>query len=287
MSRHTLEHSLKHWAEGLRLHPGEKPDLAARDPGARPEDLPHKEDAIALIDAAIARIVRQQYLLYADAGQSLLIVLQGLDAAGKDGTIQHVMSGMNPQGVRVAAFKQPTPQEAAHDFLWRAHRAAPGHGEVAIFNRSHYEDVLVTRVHELVPEKTWRARYELIRQFEALLAANGTAVLKFFLHIGAQEQLDRFRDRLEDPDRQWKISETDYTERKFWPAYLSAYEDALAATSTASAPWYVIPSNHKWVRNLAVAEIIAARLEVMHLKTPSVRVDLADIRRRYHEAKTA
>ena len=285
MGKHDPDDRLARWADDLRLAPCAQPDLTARDPAARPDGLTHKDDAAPPTGDAIDRIIRRQYLLYADAGQSLLIVLQGLDAAGKDGTIRHVMSGMNPQGVHVAAFKQPTSTEAAHDFLWRAHRAAPGRGQVAIFNRSHYEDVLVTRVHGTIPESVWRARYDQINRFEELLATNGTAILKFFLHISPEEQLDRFRERLEDPARQWKISETDYTERQFWPAYMRAYEDALAATSTAVAPWYVIPSDHKWVRNLAVAEIIAARLERMDLKTPPVRVDLADIRRRYHTAR--
>lgn len=285
MGKHDPDDRLARWADDLRLAPCAQPDLTARDPAARPDGLTHKDDAAPPTGDAIDRIIRRQYLLYADAGQSLLIVLQGLDAAGKDGTIRHVMSGMNPQGVHVAAFKQPTSTEAAHDFLWRAHRAAPGRGQVAIFNRSHYEDVLVTRVHGTIPESVWRARYDQINRFEELLATNGTAILKFFLHISPEEQLDRFRERLEDPARQWKISETDYTERQFWPAYMRAYEDALAATSTAVAPWYVIPSDHKWVRNLAVAEIIAARLERMDLKTPPVRVDLADIRRRYHAAR--
>ncbi|OHV78509.1 polyphosphate kinase 2 [Ensifer sp. LCM 4579] len=266
------------------LSPGEAPKLARRDPA---DIFPHVShaDAREAAEAAVAELDRLQYLLFADRGRSLLIVLQGLDAAGKDGTIRHVFSGMNPQGVRVAAFKQPTPEEAAHDFLWRAHRVAPARGEVVIFNRSHYEDVLVVRVHDLVPEPVWRTRYDAINAFEAGLAANGTRILKFFLHISPEEQLARFAARLEDPARRWKISESDYTERLLWDRYLEAYEDALWRTGTEAAPWYVIPSDHKWYRNLAVAQIIAAALREMDLSVPPVTVDLDDIRQRYHAAK--
>ncbi|MDD3800447.1 MAG: hypothetical protein PHE36_14855, partial [Novosphingobium sp.] len=180
-----MHKKLDHWFEKLQVAPGDAAHLKRRKAAAKPPGLSRKEVADAT-DTAIADVDRLQYLLYADAGSSLLVVLQGLDAAGKDGTIRHVMTGMNPQGVKVAAFKQPTPQEAAHDFLWRVHRAAPGRGEVAIFNRSHYEDVLVTRVHELVPEDVWRARYDQINAFEAQIMANGTRILKFFLHISPE-----------------------------------------------------------------------------------------------------
>jgi len=274
------------WLEALCVVPGEPASLGKRNPGSKPPGLSRKT-ATDETQAAIADIDRLQYLLYADAGSSLLIVLQGLDAAGKDGTIRHVMSGMNPQGVKVAAFKQPTPQEAAHDFLWRVHRHAPGKGEVGIFNRSHYEDVLVTRVHELVPETVWRPRYQQINAFEAQLVSNGTRILKFFLHISPEEQLDRFAQRLNDPARQWKISEADYTERTFWKHYVAAYEDSIGRTSTDVAAWYVIPADHKWVRNFAVSRIIANTLDAMGLRTPPTRVDLEDIRRRYHKAVEA
>lgn len=268
----------------FRLDPGEAPDLAARDAAERERHLTHDEGA-AEREKVLAELDRLQYLLYADHGQSLLIVLQGLDAAGKDGTIRHVFSGMNPQGVRVAAFKQPTPEEAAHDFLWRAHKAAPARGEVVIFNRSHYEDVLVVRVHDLVPEAVWRARYDEINAFEEMLVANGTRILKFFLHISPEEQLARFAERLDTPAKRWKISESDYTERLLWDRYTDAYEEALRRTSTETAPWYIIPSDHKWFRNLAVARIIAAALAEMNPGTPQVSVDIEDIRRRYHAAK--
>jgi PPK2 family polyphosphate:nucleotide phosphotransferase len=263
------------------VKPGTRPRLRELNPAATGEHISHAEANHDIADC-IKRLAQLQYLLFADGEQSLLIVLQGLDAAGKDGTIRHVFTGMNPQGTRVAAFKQPTQTEAAHDFLWRAHKVVPAKGEVVIFNRSHYEDVLVTRVHNLVPEPVWRARYDMINNFETMLTAAGTRILKFFLHISPDEQLDRFRQRLKDPERQWKISESDYTEREHWDAYLDAYEEALKRTSTDLAPWYVIPSDHKWYRNFAVAETITGTLESMNLHTPPVRVDLADIQRRFH-----
>ncbi|HTV82162.1 MAG TPA: polyphosphate kinase 2 family protein [Acidobacteriaceae bacterium] len=223
--------------------------------------------------------------LYSERQRSVLICLQALDTGGKDGTINHVLGAMNPQGCRVAPFRQPSPEEAAHDFLWRAHRAAPARGEVVIFNRSHYEDVLVVRVHDLVPKKVWKGRYELINDFEKLLVEHGTVVLKFYLHISKDEQLRRFRDRLDDPAKRWKISEADYKEREFWKDYTSAYEEALSRCSTESAPWFVIPANHKWFRNLAVARIVVEHLEALRMKYPKPTVDIEHIRREYHQAR--
>ena len=274
------------FANRYRVKPGEPVRLDAIDPSEKGPPKSHKA-AQPQMEDCLARLEAQQYLLFANGGPSLLVVLQGLDAAGKDGTIRHVFTGMNPQGTRVASFKVPTPEEAAHDFLWRAHRAAPRRGEVVIFNRSHYEDVLVVRVHDLVPPEVWRERYALINAFEAMLAANGTRILKFYLHIGPDEQLDRFRKRLSDKARQWKISEADYTERKLWDRYREAYEEALERTSTANAPWFVIPADHKWWRNLAVAEIMAEAMEDLGLKPPAPSVDLADIKRRFHAASRA
>jgi PPK2 family polyphosphate:nucleotide phosphotransferase len=247
----------------------------------------HESRETALKETAneVERIARLQYLLYADASQSLLIVLQGLDAAGKDGTVRHLFSEMNPQGIFVASFKEPSKEELAHDFLWRVHLRAPADGQVAVFNRSHYEDILVVRVHKLVPRSVWSGRYDLINSFEAMLSEHRTRILKFYLHISAKEQLARFKQRLDDPARQWKISESDYTEREFWPKYMEAYEDAIARTSTKHAPWYVIPSNHKWFRNLAISRIVADTIDEMGLKLPAARVDLANIRRKYHAAK--
>jgi PPK2 family polyphosphate:nucleotide phosphotransferase len=218
-------------------------------------------------------------------GPSGEAVLQALDAGGKDGTVNDVLSVLNPEGATAVGFKQPTPQELGHDFLWRVHAHAPGKGEIAIFNRSHYEDVLVTRVHKLIEKQTWEARYRRIRHFEALLAENGTHILKFFLHISEQEQLARFAERLDDPARNWKISESDYAERALWDDYILAFQEAIAATSTKDAPWYVIPANHKWFRNLAVSQIIADAMEGLHMSYPKPTVDLADLRRKYHAAE--
>jgi PPK2 family polyphosphate:nucleotide phosphotransferase len=262
---------------------GSKVRLGKIDPGYTGKHASH-ESAVEETAKQVERMARLQYLLYADAGQSLLIVLQGLDAAGKDGTIQHLFSGMNPQGLLVASFKQPTRDELAHDFLWRVHRRAPADGQVAIFNRSYYEDVLVVRVHKLVPHSIWSKRYDLINDFEAMLSEHRTRILKFYLHISADEQLDRFKQRLEDPARQWKISDADYTERELWPKYIEAYEDAIERTSTKRAPWYVIPANHKWMRNLAISQIVADAMDDMGLKLPRPHVDLSVIRRKYHAA---
>jgi PPK2 family polyphosphate:nucleotide phosphotransferase len=198
--------------------------------------------------------------------------------------VSHVFSALNPQGTTVVGFKQPTPLELAHDFLWRVHPHAPGRGEVAIFNRSHYEDVLVTRVHKMIDKATWTARYQRIREFETGLTDNGTTILKFFLHISKEEQLARFAERLEDPKRNWKISESDYTERELWDDYIAAFEDAISTTSTREAPWYMIPSNHKWFRNLAVSQIMADAMEALGMAFPKPSVDLAEIRRKYHAA---
>jgi PPK2 family polyphosphate:nucleotide phosphotransferase len=232
----------------------------------------------------VERIAKLQYLLYADGNQSLLVVLQALDAGGKDGVVRHVFGAMNPQGAAVFGFKQPSQLEASHDFLWRAHLRTPAKGEVVIFNRSHYEDVLVARVHKLVPKHVWSKRYELINDFERMLADNGTRILKFYLHISPEEQLKRFKQRLDDPQRHWKISENDYSERELWSDYIEAFEEAMEKTSTNHAPWYVIPSNHKWFRNLAISEIVADTLEAMNLKLPPTKVDIAEIRRKYHAA---
>jgi PPK2 family polyphosphate:nucleotide phosphotransferase len=266
------------------VEPGTKVRLSKIDPSYT-GNYETQDKAAPEIGKNVERMEKLQYLLYADSDQSLLVVLQAPDAAGKDGVVRHVFSAMNPQGTSVFRFKQPSQEEAAHDFLWRAHLHAPGKGEVVIFNRSYYEDVLVVRVHKLVPRSVWSKRYDLINDFEKLLSASGTRILKFFLHISPQEQLSRFAQRLDDPSRNWKISESDYSERELWPQYVDAYEDALALTSTKRAPWYVIPANHKWFRDLAVSQIIVDTMDEMGLKLPPARVDIADIRRKYHAAK--
>jgi PPK2 family polyphosphate:nucleotide phosphotransferase len=266
------------------VEPGAKVRLGKIAPGFKDKHDESHKDAAPEIQKHAERMAKAQYLLYADGSQSLLVVLQGLDAVGKDGVVRHVFTAMNPQGTLVSSFKQPSNIEAAHDFLWRAHLHTPGKGQVVIFNRSHYEDVLVVRVHKLVPKEVWSKRYELINDFEEMLYENGTRILKFYLHISPEEQLERFKQRLENPMRQWKISEADYSERKLWPEYMEAYEEAMEKTSTKHAPWYVIPSNHKWFRNLAISEILADTLDDMGLKLPPAQVDIADIRRKYHAA---
>src|SRR5271155_2623844 len=274
----TLDYQKK-----FRVKPGEKLRLKKLDPSFTGE---HQSEAIAkeATEHSRAKLAHEQNLLYAEHKHSVLIVLQAMDAGGKDGTIKHVFSGVNPQGVDVASFKQPTGPELAHDFLWRVHPHAPGRGQIVIFNRSHYEDVLVTRVHKLIDKATWTRRYQEIRDFEALLSQNGTTILKFFLHISKGEQLARFAQRLDDPARNWKITESDYSEREFWDDYVEASEDAIRATSTREAPWYVIPSNAKWFRNLAVSQIIADAMADLALAYPPPSVNLAEIRRKYHAA---
>jgi len=265
------------------VEPGSKVKLDKIDPA-----YTGKHDA----DAAKAEMARyreklteQQLLMYAEKRHSLLIVLQALDAAGKDGTVNHVMSAMNPQGTTVIGFKGPTALELEHDFLWRIHPHVPARGTIAIFNRSHYEDVLVVRVHNLAPKDVWSERYELINDFERLLyRQNNTHIIKFFLHISKEEQLERFKQRLDDPARNWKISDSDYKERELWDDYTKAFEDVFAETSTKQAPWYIIPSNHKWFRNLAVSQIVAATMEDLGMKMPKPTVDLQAIRKQYHQA---
>jgi PPK2 family polyphosphate:nucleotide phosphotransferase len=266
------------------VEPGAKVRLDEIDPAATGPHGSH-EQAMPEITKHVARMDQLQSLLYADGDQSLLVVLQALDAGGKDGVVRHLFSGMNPQGTTSVGFKQPSKVEAAHDFLWRAHQRAPGKGEVVIFNRSHYEDVLVVRVHELVPKSVWSQRYEQINNFEKLLRANGTHILKFYLHISPEEQLARFKERLEDPGRQWKISESDYSERALWSQYIEAFEEAMEKTSTPHAPWYVIPSNHKWFRDLAISEILIDTMEEMELKLPPTQIDVNEIRSKYHAAE--
>ncbi len=271
------------YTERFRVKPGSDFKIEDVDPdytgGHETKDSAKPETARQL-----RKLWDLQYRLFAENQRSVLICLQALDAGGKDGTINHVIGAMNPQGVRVHSFKVPTPMEAAHDFLWRIHRQTPARGEVVVFNRSQYEDVLVVRVHDLVPKKVWSKRYDLINAFEHNLVQAGTHVLKFYLHISKAEQLARFKERLDDPGRRWKISESDYTERALWPRYEAAYEEVITRTSTKHAPWYVIPANHKWFRNLAVSTIVVEALESLHFQLPKPTVDIAAIRRKYHAA---
>ena len=266
------------------VEPGAKVRLDKIDPGFKDKHDESHKDAMPKIQKHVERLAKAQYLLYADGSKSLLVVLQALDAGGKDGVVRHVFTAMNPQGTLVASFKQPSKVEAAHDFLWRVHLHTPAKGQVVIFNRSHYEDVLVVRVHKMVPKSVWSKRYDLINDFEKMLHDNGTRILKFYLHISPEEQLERFAQRLDDPMRHWKISEGDYSERKLWPEYMKAYEEVLERTSTKHAPWFVIPSDHKWFRDLAISEILCDTLEDMDLKLPPAQVDIAQIRHKYHAA---
>jgi PPK2 family polyphosphate:nucleotide phosphotransferase len=268
------------------VEPGSRVRLDALDPG---ETGGHAGEgaARAAVVADLARLTQLQSRLYAENERSVLIVLQAPDAGGKDGTVRHVFGALNPQGASVHSFKVPTAEEAAHDFLWRIHAAAPGRGRIAIFNRSHYEDVLVPRVHHTVPKETIRKRFDRINEFEKNLAQAGTLILKFYLHISADEQLRRFEARLTEPRKQWKISEADYAERPYWDAYRRAFEDALERTSTRRAPWFIIPADHKWFRNLAVANIVAGALDGLHLRYPKPSVDLEEMRRHYHAIAAA
>ncbi len=223
------------------------------------------------------RLEALQELLYAQKKHKVLIVLQAMDTGGKDSTIRHVFDGVNPQGVKVASFKRPTPLELAHDYLWRAHQNTPGSGEISIFNRSHYEDVLVVRVHGLVPDSIWGRRYEHINQFEKLLADEGTTILKFYLHISKQEQKQRLQDRLDVPRKHWKFSKGDLAERARWNDYQTAYEDVLSRTSTKWAPWYIVPANSRWYRNLVISQVIIDALEGLDMTYPAAEDGLDDI----------
>jgi PPK2 family polyphosphate:nucleotide phosphotransferase len=242
----------------LRVKPGSAVDLSKLDPAATHGC--QKETAVRATEKLDEQLADLQDRLWAEAKQSVLVVLQGIDASGKDGTIRRVMSAFNPQGCDVAGFKVPTSEEAAHDFLWRIHKRTPGKGYITIFNRSHYEQVLVVRVHSLEPETVWSKHYDQIREFEQLLTQSGTTVIKFFLHISKDEQRQRIQERYDDPKKRWKFSLGDLEERKLWDDYMAAYEDALAKTSTDDAPWYVIPANRNWMRNLAVSQILASTI---------------------------
>jgi PPK2 family polyphosphate:nucleotide phosphotransferase len=265
------------------VEPGTKVRLAELDPSFTGKHESEAEAKSAILDD-LDRLRKLQYRLYAEHERSVLIVLQAADAGGKDGTVRHVFGAFNPQGASVHAFKVPTAEEAAHDFLWRVHAAAPARGHIAIFNRSHYEDVLVARVHGLVPEDVWRKRYDRINEFEKNLAQAGTRILKFFLRISPDEQLRRFEKRLDDPQSWWKLNESDYAERERWDDYRHAYEDVLERCSTKRAPWYVIPADRKWFRNLAVARIVADTLDDLGLQFPKPAADIDAIRRAYAAA---
>jgi PPK2 family polyphosphate:nucleotide phosphotransferase len=256
----------------LRVKPGTRVRLEGRDHGA----TLGWDKATAAPETAkqLERLTDLQDRLWAEAKRAVLVVLQGIDAAGKDGTIKKVMTAFNPQGSPVTSFKVPSLEELAHDYLWRVHKAVPRKGEIGVFNRSHYEEVLVVRVHQLVPRAVWVQRYDQINAFEQHLAANGTTIVKFFLAIDRDEQRARFQSRYDDPSKRWKFSMSDLEERKRWADYQAAFDDALSKTSTADAPWYVIPANRKWFRNLAVATILAETIADLKPRYPPVAEDV-------------
>lgn len=254
-------------APTLQVNPGSRFNLSKIDPRSTP-GVRDKAKAAAEMTRLTQRLEQLQADMWAENKHALLIVLQGMDTSGKDGTIRSVMSGVSPLGTRVTAFKVPSEEERDHDFLWRIHKVIPGKGEIGIFNRSHYEDVLVVRVHELVPNTVWKERYEQINAFERLLADNGVVILKFFLHISKAEQKERLTERLTDPVKRWKFSLGDLEERKRWDDYMGAYQDAMSKCSTAHAPWHVVPADRKWYRNFAVASVIVQKLESLKIQVP-------------------
>ncbi|WP_395664641.1 PPK2 family polyphosphate kinase [Methylocella sp.] len=266
----------------LRVAPGESAGLASRDPAATAGLS--RQDAASALGPVSERLAHLQNLLYAGREHALLVVLQGMDAAGKDGTIRHAFAPFNPQGVIVTSFKAPTEEEKRHDFLWRVHAHAPELGMTAIFNRSHYEDYLVGRGAGRLDGRAGARLLRQIRDFEALLADNGVKILKFFLHISKEEQLARFAKRLRDPDKNWKIAESDYATRLRWDDFQRAYEEALSETSAPDAPWLVIPADQKWYRDAVVMDITAAALDALDMRYPKPPVDLAMIERKYHAA---
>jgi PPK2 family polyphosphate:nucleotide phosphotransferase len=267
---------MKQLAHELIVKPGSKFKLEEFDPGNTCGF--DKADCDHHLTKNIERLAELQYRLYAEAKRSVLVVLQGIDAGGKDGTIKHVMSGLNPQGVTVTSFKVPEGAEKRHDYLWRIHQAVPEWGKIGIFNRSHYEDVLVVRVHDIVPKKVWSERYDQINDFERMLSASGVHIVKFLLYISKDEQAKRFHQRVDDKQKNWKFSPSDLKEREYWDEYIDAYEDMLRKCSKRHAPWYVIPANNKWFRNLAVSQILCDTLEGMDLKFPKSTADLSGIK---------
>ena len=260
------------------IAPGSTLDLGDEAAHA-PAGAPGKDEAVAETERLARRVDELQEALYAEGRRALLIVLQGRDTAGKDGTIRKLFGPLDPLGLTITSFKAPSPIELAHDYLWRVHRAVPVRGTIGIFNRSHYEDVLVVRVHSLVPESVWRPRYDQIVQFERMLTENGVAILKFFLHISREEQRERLLARLEDPKKYWKFAAGDLAERERWDEYTEAYREALARTSTPEAPWYLVPANKKHLRDLLVAQVVAERLERMDPKYPGPPEGLGQFRR--------
>lgn len=259
-----------------RLQP-ERPVLINELPTQGKMFHPDREAAEAEFSTLRDELILLQRKLYAENKRRILIVLQAMDAGGKDGTIRKVFRGVNPQGVRVTSFKAPSKKELAHDFLWRIHRPVPANGMIGVFNRSHYEDVLVVRVHNLVPEEVWRPRYKMINNFESMLVGSGTTILKFYLHISKEEQRQRFQARLDDPHKNWKFSLEDLDKRKLWGQYMAAYQEMLEKTTTGLAPWYVIPADQKWYRNLAIMRVIIDELRKLNPQFPPPTIDFSGV----------
>jgi PPK2 family polyphosphate:nucleotide phosphotransferase len=259
------------------VEPGKKFKLAEWDPSDTGGVIGGKEEARLEISTLNRKLEELQELLYAEHKHKVLVILQAMDTGGKDGAIRHVFEGVNPQGTRVANFKEPTGEELDHDFLWRVHKQVPAKGEIVIFNRSHYEEVLIVRVHKLVAQEVWSKRYDQINDFEQLLVETGTTILKFYLHIDKDEQKERLEARLEDPKKHWKFRKDDLQERKLWDEYMQAYEDALSKTSTKVAPWYIVPANHKWYRDLVISKILVDTLEGLNMKFPEPEENLEGV----------
>ena len=260
-----------------RVEPGQEIDLSQWDPSDASRFDGDKSEGRKELLELNGQLETLQELLYAQGKHKVLVVLQGMDTAGKDGVIRHVFEGVNPQGVNVASFKVPTAEELAHDYLWRVHKHTPGSGEIVIFNRSHYEDVLVVRVHEFAPPEVWNRRFDHINAFEKMLADEGTTILKFFLHISKDEQKARLQARLDEPEKRWKFHAGDLAERGRWPLYVKAYEDVLSKTSTEYAPWYIVPSDRKWYRNLVVSQVVIDTLKGLNMSYPPAEEGLDDV----------
>ncbi len=260
-----------------KIQPNTTVSLADHNPEDKQLHPISKADGKLLLPALNAELEQLQELMYAEGKQRLLIVLQAMDSGGKDGTIRHVFEGVNPQGVKVASFKKPSAKELAHDYLWRIHSEVPGNGEITIFNRSHYEDVLVVRVHDIVPQEKWSKRYEHINNFEKMLADEGTTILKFYLNISKDEQKERLQARLDEPHKNWKFTKADVKERAYWDQYTEAFEAMLSKTSTAHAPWFVIPANRKWYRNLVISQIIIDTLKGLNMQYPAAEDGLDEV----------
>jgi len=259
------------------VEPAATVSLTNRDPDDTGEFKGNKQAALLATEELRKKLEGLQEVLYVEHKHKVLVIFQAMDTGGKDGAIRHLFKGLDPNGARVANFKEPTTEEKSHDFLWRVHRQVPASGELVLFNRSHYEEVLIARVHQLVPQEIWSQRFAQINDFEHMLAENGTTILKFFLHIDRGEQGRRLQARLDEPDKRWKFRLSDLQDRKLWDQYVQAYEDVLNKTSSDTAPWYVVPANHKWYRDFVVSSILIDTLEALQMKYPEPEENLEGV----------